>query len=443
MDLRRLPQVDQLSRAECLREYPEAVRTEAARRAVAHVRERLLADDPPEASVEEIAEREAMRLVRPGLRPAINLSGVVLHTGLGRARLAPAAAAQLREAGEHHAVLEFDLEEGVRGDRQDHVRGHLQRLTGCDDAYVVNNAAAGVVLALAALAGGREVVLSRGQMVEIGGAFRMPEIVETSGCRLVEVGCTNKTRLSDYERALGDETGAILRCHTSNYRIVGFTAQPERSELAALAQASRIPFIDDAGSGCLVDTRRFGLPKEPTLQECVAAGADVVIASGDKMLGGPQAGMILGRKEMIDTIRKHPLARAFRIDKLTLAALEATLRLYVEGREMEIPTLRYLGRSLEEVRATAERLCRAVGDSATVEASVTEVGGGSAPGTGVPTCCAVVRTGDPERWARALRTGDPPIVGRIQDGALWLDPRTVEPDEVERVERALGELATS
>ncbi|MBI1757223.1 MAG: L-seryl-tRNA(Sec) selenium transferase [Fimbriimonas ginsengisoli] len=442
--LRRLPRVDTLAESPALADYPRPVRVSAARAAVERLRRGAREGvDPSGADAEGLAADEARRLVEPSLRSAINMSGVVLHTGLGRARLARAAVEQIALVAASHSAVELDPDTGRRGDRQTHVRDLLRELTGAEEAHVVNNAAAAVTLSLSALAAGREVNLSRGQMVEIGGSFRMPEIVEASGCRLIEVGCTNKTRLSDYERALTPETAAILRCHTSNYRMVGFVAQPTISELAELAHGHSLPLVMDLGSGCLVDTTRFGLPKEPTVQECVAGGADVVIASGDKLLGGPQAGLIVGRPDLIERIRKHPLARAVRVDKLTLAGLEATLRLYAEGREGEIPTLAALGKVVGPIRRVASRLRRAWKGQATVRPSVTEIGGGSMPGAGLPTFCLVIEGADPEGLARRLRLGRPAIVGRVQDGAVWLDPRTLDTSEVRPVEEALKRLSTA
>lgn len=434
-ELRDLPKVDALSRDAGLAEFPEPIRIEAARRAIAQMREALLAGRDPGAG-QTLARKAAEMMVRPSMRPAINLSGVVLHTGLGRARLADGAVEAIQAVAQGYANVEFDLETGKRGDRQAHVRSNLRLLTGAEDALVVNNAAGAVVLALAALAGGREVLLSRGEMVEIGGSFRMPEIVGASGCALVEVGCTNKTRMSDYEQAIGPETGAILRCHPSNYSIVGFTEHPTFAELTQLAQATGIPLIDDMGSGCILDATQFGLPRLPMVQDSLAGGADVVIGSGDKLLGGPQAGIILGRSAWVDTLRKHPFARSMRIDKLSLAGLEATLRLYVAGKILDIPTWRYLARPREDVKSLADRLASAAPGSV-VAAGVTEIGGGSAPGTGAPTWRLGLSGGNPDRQLAILRQGDPAIIGRIEDGRVWLDPRTLEESEVEAVLEAL------
>ncbi|AIE87832.1 L-seryl-tRNA(Sec) selenium transferase [Fimbriimonas ginsengisoli] len=438
MELRDLPKVDTLANAAPLAEFPPRIRTEAARAAIDAMRSALTEGrDVPDGL--EFAMTHARGASDLSLRPAVNLSGVVLHTGLGRARLAPSVATHVAEVAAGYSTLELDLESGERGDRQEHVRDLLRKLTGAEDAFVVNNAAAGVMLTLAAAARGGEVVLSRGQMVEIGGSFRMPDIIRESGCRLVEVGCTNRTHLSDYLAAMGDDTSAILRCHPSNYAIVGFTSEPSLSELAALAKERGVVLIDDQGSGLLVDARTLGLPRLPTLPES-AAFADVSIASGDKLLGGPQAGIIVGRSELIREISRHPLARAFRIDKLSLAALEATLRLWASGREEEIPTIRYLRRPLAEVRADAERLLAAWGGGAEVSEGLTEAGSGSAPGAGVPTF-RVGLSGGAEALARALRLGMPPMVARIEKDRVWLDPRTLDADELPIVEARLRELS--
>ncbi len=427
-ELRSLPKVDVLAASEALATYPPKVAAEAARRAIQAMRASLVAGESP-GEPEALAVEAAIELTRPSFRRVINASGVVLHTGLGRARLASAAVEAIRVAAEHHVDVELDLETGKRGDRQDHVSGLLCELTGAEAALVVNNCAAAVFLTLAAIGKGGEVVLSRGQMVEIGGSFRMPDIVRRSGCRLVEVGCTNKTRLSDFEEAIGPRTRAILRCHPSNFHVVGFVEEPSIGDLATLAHAHRLPLIDDVGSGCLVDTTRFGLPREPLFGESLRHGADLALASGDKLLGGPQAGLIVGGKEWLAKIAHHPIARAVRVDKLTLAALEATLRLYRNGQEDQIPTLRYLGRSPETVKAMATSLASALPGSR-VEPGVTEVGGGSAPGTGVPTWRCGLPLRHANRTAQLLRSGDPSIVTRIEAGVVWLDPRTMEDDEV-------------
>jgi len=417
--------------------FGAGVRSIAARAAVTELRQQ--GGDPNTAA--PLAREHAERLAGPGPAAAINLSGVILHTGLGRARLAASAAAAVALVARGHSTVEFDMESGRRGDRQDHVRALLQALTGAEDALVVNNCAAAVLLTLAALCAGQGVVLSRGQMVEIGGSFRMPEIVRQSGCRLMEVGCTNKTRLSDYADVLSEETAAILRCHPSNFQIVGFTSEATVAELASLARRAGIWLIDDAGSGCLVDTRRYGLSREPTVRDAVENGADVVLFSGDKLLGGPQAGLIVGRTSAIERLREHPLARAVRIDKLDLAGLRATLQLYVDGREDEIPVWAAIGRDARSVRRQALLLKKSCPLPCSVVASVTEVGGGSLPGARIPTWALSIQAEQPEAVLAALRKGKPAIVGRIEDGSVLLDPRTLATEESALVQSSLRGLS--
>lgn len=364
----------------------------------------------------------------------LNMSGTVLHTGLGRAALSTAATeAVTRAAGS--TPLEIDLESGKRGDRQSWVRSMLIHLTGAEDALVVNNCAAAVVLSLSALGGaGREVVLSRGEMVEIGGAFRMPDIIAMSGLTLREVGCTNKTRLSDYESVLNDATTAILRCHRSNFAITGFHEDVDSKDLAQLARSKGIVFLEDQGNGCLVDTTQYGLDHERTLQEAVADGADLVMASGDKLLGGTQCGIILGKTHLIQLLRKHPLARAFRIDKLNLAGLAATLQHYLFDQVDAIPTHWALGRSAEEIRLQAEYLVAQLpeGTSKAFECT-TEVGGGSMPSQSLPSVAIVLNSPDAESTAQRLRQGTPGILGYIRQNQVHLDCRTLHPSANETV----------
>jgi len=360
------------------------------------------------------------------LKTLINMSGVILHTGLGRARLADEVVYTITEVADSHASVEFDLESGARGDRQEHVRWLLQELTGAEDALVVNNCAAAVMLALSAQGRGQVVLLSRGQVVEIGGQFRMPDIIEMSGCYLDEVGCTNKTHLSDYANAMEAETGVILRCHQSNFAQVGFVSQPEPSELAELAHSEGWLFIDDLGSGCLVDTTQYGLGRERTVWEAVADGADIAMFSGDKLLGGTQAGIIVGKLAVMASLKKHPLARAMRIDKLSLAGLEATLRMYFEGRAEEIPVWRDCAKTLDSVKQDCFKL-RKVWGTGSVEMGDTELGGGSFPGDGVRTWRFGLGSDD-SKLMKNLRTAG--VIGRIQAGQIWLDPRTATQDEV-------------
>ncbi len=436
--VRDLPSVETLSRAPALSEFRAEMRVKASREAIRRAREALMAGSPFDlARLEFLAVEAAKRLQARSLRGAINLSGVILHTGLGRARLPNV------EPMPGHVNLETDIETGDRGDRQSHVRSLLKELTGAEDALVVNNCAAALMLVLRAHCRDAEVVLSRGQMIEIGGSYRMPDIVRESGCRLVEVGCTNKTHLADYEQAIGDNTSALLRCSTSNYKIIGFTDQPDPRDLAALAHEQGILLIDDLGSGCLVETPSFGLPKERTLGEALNDGADLVTASGDKLLGGPQCGIVLGRHDLVSRASQHPLARAVRVDKLTLWALEAVLRLYSEGRAEEIPVWKYVGRPLVSVFKDARTLARAWGEGAHVETGTTELGGGSFPGAGIPTHRTGLQSPAPDRLAGALRKLDIPVVARIEKGLVWLDPRTAESDEVKYVAKELPSIKQS
>lgn len=441
-ELRSLPQVDALARLPELASFSEVVRVSAARRAVDHLRDRLTAGkDAPDAVA--LAVAYAQEMAEPRVRPAINATGVVLHTGLGRARLAPEAAQAVSSVAAAHCTLEIDLKDGKRGDRQAAVRDLLLHLSGAEDALVVNNGAAAVYLALAALAQRKEVLLSRGQMVEIGGSFRVPDIVRASGCRLVEVGCTNKTRLSDFEGGLSARTAAVLRCHPSNFKMVGFVDEPSAESLAEWCRVKGLALIDDVGSGCVFDLAALGLPSERTLREAVQAGATLVTASGDKLLGGPQAGLIVGSREAVQRCRKHPMARVLRIDKLSLAALEATLKLARDGDPARLPALWSAMRPLDGVKQDAQALLAAAGAGAILEEGITEIGGGSTPGEGVETWRVGLAPRSAERTLAALRSWDPPIFARIENGRVWLDPRTLSPDELATVQEALRSCAES
>lgn len=438
---RSLPSVAKLIEDPALARFPHAYAVEAARRAVEEARRR--ASNGGGISTEEIlawAVADAERQSLPAFAPAINCSGAILNTGLGRARLAQAAVEAIRAASESHITLEVNRETGSRGDRQVGLRSLLCRLTGAESALVVNNNAAAVFLAVNTLASGRKVLLSRGQSVEIGGSFRMPDVVRQAGGILVDVGCTNRTRIQDYEEAFDEDTALILRCHPSNFVLRGFVEEPATADLAECAQRLGVPLLDDVGSGCLIETERYGLPHEPTLRDSLSAGADVVTASGDKLLGGTQAGILLGRKELVQQIARNPLARAVRIDKLTAAGLEATLRLYLEGREQEIPTIRYLSRTWEEVHALATKLVALLAPIQTrIDRGETEVGGGSLPGVALPTSRVGFPGADAEALARALRQHNPPVFGYIQDDVFWLDLRTVEEAEIEGIAHAVRE----
>jgi L-seryl-tRNA(Ser) seleniumtransferase len=418
--LRDLPSVDELAR-----DVDDPLAVDAARTVLERAREEIRAGaDPGDLHARLRDELETAR--RPRLRRVLNATGVIVHTNLGRAPLAEAALERVVETARGYSNLELDLDSGTRGSRQDHVAPILRRLTGAEAALVVNNNAGAVLLALAALAEGREVIVSRGELIEIGDGFRIPDVLARSGARLVEVGTTNRTRAPDYERAVGPETAVLLRVHQSNFRVVGFAEQPRLEELAALARRHALPLVDDLGSGSL-----GGVGDEPSARDALAAGADLVCFSGDKLLGGPQAGIVVGRADLVERLRRHPLQRALRADKLTLAALEGTLQLHLDPRG-RIPVLRMLEEPIEFVRARAERLAELVGGS--VEETVARVGGGALPlAELVSYACAVE-----ERLAGALRAADPAVVGIVRDGCLLLDCRTLRDDELADVAAAIA-----
>jgi L-seryl-tRNA(Ser) seleniumtransferase len=418
---------------------PHALAVQAAREAIdlARASVRSGGDAPAPEELARDAARCAAESARPSLRRVVNATGVIVHTNLGRAPLAPLAAEAAAESGRGYTNLEYDLEEGARGSRQAHVERLVSELTGAEAALVVNNCAAAVLLAAAALAGGRELVVSRGQLIEIGGSFRIPDVVAQSGARLVEVGTTNRTRLADYERALGPDTGAILRAHPSNFRAVGFVEEVAIEELCELGRARGVPVVDDVGSGALAE----GVPElrdEPAVRRSVAAGCALTCFSGDKLLGGPQAGVMAGTAEAVERARRHPLARAVRIDKLSLAALEATLRLYRDprGALAEVPVLRMLSAGEEELAARAERLRSALEGAGTVARVIrasARVGGGALPLLELdgPVCAVDPGELSLDELAARLRRGDPPVVGRAHEGWLLLDPRTMTDGETE------------
>jgi len=421
--LRDLPSVDELARGS-----DDALAVEAARAVLARAREHIHAGADPGDLAERLrTELAAARSAR--LRRALNATGVVVHTNLGRAPLAEAALERVHEVGRGYSNLEYDLSAGTRGSRQDHVAGILRRLTGAEAVLVVNNNAAAVLLALAALAEGREVLVSRGELIEIGDGFRIPDVLARSGARLVEVGTTNRTRAADYERAIGPETALLLRVHQSNFRLVGFTELPSVAELAKVAQRHDLPLIDDLGSGALTPTNSRLLSEEPSVRESLEAGADLVCFSGDKLLGGPQAGIVVGNAELVERLRRHPLQRAVRADKLTLAALEGTLALYLEPERAlrEVPVLRMALENADAVRARAERLAELVGGE--VEETVGRIGGGALPLAELPSFACAVE----EELAAPLRAGDPPVVGVVRDGRLLLDCRTLTDAEADEV----------
>ncbi len=410
---------------------------EAARATLAAARSRLAEGEPaPDLSaLAEDALARADDTVTGTLVPVINATGVIVHTNLGRAPLSHAAYAAMGSVAAGYSNLEYDLAAGERGSRYIHAEALLRKLTGAEAALVVNNNAGAVFLTLSALAREREVVISRGQLVEIGGGFRIPDVLRQSGARLVEVGTTNRTHKRDFEGAISPETALLLRVHSSNFKQVGFTAEVALAEMVSLARAAGVMVVDDLGSGTLLDTSRYGLAHEPMIQESVEAGADLVTFSGDKLLGGPQAGLIVGRSELIGRLRQHPLARALRVDKATLSALQATLLHYLRGEaEREIPVWRMISTPLEVLSARAADLAaglRSHGLGAKVMPVQEMVGGGSLPGQMLPGIAVGVATPIPDILSTALRKGQPPVVARIADDELMLDMRTVQPNEDE------------
>jgi L-seryl-tRNA(Ser) seleniumtransferase len=422
VELRDLPSVDELAR-----ESSDPLAVDAARTVIDRAREAIRSGADP-GDLAAALDDEIASARRPALRRVLNATGVIVHTNLGRAPLPAAALERVVEAGRSYSNLEYDLAEGARGSRQDHVARILRRLTGAEAAIVVNNNAGAMLLALAALAEGREVLVSRGELIEIGDGFRIPDVLARSGARLVEVGTTNRTRAEDYERAVRAETALLLRVHQSNFRVVGFTEQPSLADVAAVAARHGLPLLDDLGSGALLD-----LSDEPTVRGSLAGGADLVCFSGDKLLGGPQAGVVVGRADLVEQLRRHPLHRALRIDKLGLAALEGTLLLYLEPERAlrEVPVLRMLREDAATVRARAERLAAAVGGE--IEETVGRVGGGALPLTELPSFACAVE----ESLAEPLRAGEPPVIGIVRDGRLLLDCRTLADDDVDEVAAAV------
>jgi L-seryl-tRNA(Ser) seleniumtransferase len=445
--LRQIPSVDavlQTLNANAESTIPVAIAVSAARNVLAQIRNEALAGTsvPALTAISGLVQEAAGQMLAPSLRPVINATGVLLQTNLGRAPLSERAIEAINSAATGYTNLEFDLAEGARGSRHDHVRSLIHTVTGAEDGIAVNNNAAGIMMALEVFAEDREVIISRGEAVEIGGGFRIPDVLSQSGVTLVEVGTTNRTYARDYGAAITGETAAILRVHRSNFAIVGFTAQPELTDLVDVVAGRDVLVFDDLGSGCLIDTARYGIAHEPTVQESVEAGVDLVFFSGDKLIGGPQCGIIAGRTELIDKLRAHPLARALRVDKLTIAALNSTLQSYAAGLEAEeIPLWRMLSATDESLRQRARRWTAAAGDTASIVDGLSVVGGGALPGEGVRTPCAAVRAAmGAEKGAEFLRRWEFPIVARVEGGAIILDPRSVSPADDIVVEAALTAL---
>lgn len=450
----KLPKVDQVladERVKLLFDLSsKEIVTESTREVISELRESISKDnltveelDSHINKVPESIEKKIKEAISPKLRKVINGTGVVIHTNLGRSLINKEIMEHIKEIASSYNNLEFDLAHGVRGSRYSHLEDIIMRITGAEAALVVNNNAAAVVLVLSSLAKDKEVITSRGELVEIGGSFRIPDVMEQSGARLVDVGTTNKTHLKDYEDVIGEDTAAFLKVHTSNYRILGFTASVALDELVNLGQKHNIPVIEDLGSGVLLDLSKYGLQYEPTVQESIKSGVDIVTFSGDKLLGGPQAGIIIGKKKYIDMMKKHPLNRALRIDKFTIAALESTLRLYLDEKKAtkNIPTLKMLTITKEELAAKAEKLLSKVNhislDNLKVEIvdDYSQVGGGSMPLEQMPTKCLMIYSNklSISSLERGLRNYDTPIITRIFKERLYIDLRTVDETEFDIV----------
>ena len=456
--LRGIPKVDYLLSVPKIRESDEFSHEAAAyaiREVVARLRDEIIHGEryelPGSSELTDMILKKIRENARPSPRRVINAAGVILHTNLGRAPLAKAAADAVYSVSVRYSTLEYNVEKGERGSRHSHVTDLLTRLTGAEDGIAVNNNAGAVLLMLSALASGKEVIVSRGELVEIGGAFRIPEVMEQSGCILKEVGTTNRTRILDYEQAIDKErTGALLKAHTSNYKILGFTEDVPLGDLAELVKKHGLPTLYDLGSGSLIPLEPYGIHGEPGIGQCLSSGVDVLCFSGDKLLGGPQAGIIIGKKEHIARIKKHPLARAVRIDKLTLAALEATLRLYLEPEKAmrEIPVLRMLSTSREELLEKAERLAGMLPEFSgqiKIQDSVSQIGGGSVPTQDIPTAVLEILPANKSvmELEAQLRGCEIPIIGRISQGRLLLDVRTVEEDDFPYIAKNLRCLLAS
>ena len=450
---RHLPSVDRILDDERIRRlaesYPHERLLRLARQQLEVERRAITAGRQHVSSLEEIVEAVVAclrALEKPSLRPVVNASGVILHTNLGRASLSVESIAAMNTVAGSYSNLEFDLESGTRGSRNIHIEELLCQLTGAETALVVNNNAAAVLLVLTALAKRKEVIVSRGQAVEIGGGFRIPDVMRQSGARLVEVGTTNCTYARDYEQAINPRTAALLRVHSSNFKVVGFAAEVTIEEMAALGDRYGLAVFDDLGSGCFLDTAQFGLAPEPVVTRSVALGVGITCFSGDKLVGGPQAGIIVGKKELVAKLKRHPLARTVRIDKIRLAGLTATLLHYLKGEApAKIPVWRMIAAPLDEVARRADKWADVLGELAEVVDGETMVGGGSLPGGSLPTRMVAIRN-RPGRTAaqslsRKLRSQEIPVIGRISDDRLLLDPRSVLPEEDEIVCRALRAIA--
>ncbi|MFN8385483.1 MAG: L-seryl-tRNA(Sec) selenium transferase [Anaerolineales bacterium] len=433
--LRDLPSVDSLLKHadDLLVRFGRPLTLDALRLTLDETRARLKSDgetaSPSFDSILAQAESHLAAWTRPSLAPVINATGVLLHTNLGRAPLSESTIRAMNAVAANYSNLEFDLDTGKRGSRLIHAESVLQKLLGVESALVVNNNASAVLLVLSALANKKRVVIPRSQLVEIGGGFRVPDVMKQSGAKLVEIGTTNKVRISDYKDALEEATALVMRAHRSNFKIVGFTEEPELAKIVDAAHKSNVPVVDDLGSGALIDTAKYGLAHEPTVQESLTAGVDIVCFSGDKLLGGPQAGIIVGKKELIDRIKKHPLARAVRADKISLAGIAATLLHYLKDEaEREIPVVRMMSLTARQVEVRAEAWRKAAGQGEVVESKST-VGGGSLPEESMPTFVLSLQVKSPDKFLAKLREANPPVIARTENDRVLLDPRTVLDDD--------------
>ena len=435
--LRDLPSVEELlqtqTAAELIARYGRPLTLTAIRETLNKIRARFASGEITVLPLHDLILAQTNFLlnswIKPTLIPVINATGVILHTNLGRAPLSDATIRAMDSVSRGYSNLEYDLEKGMRGSRLIHAESVLQKLTGAESAIIVNNNASAVLLVLSALANKKRVIISRSQLVEIGGGFRIPDVMKQSGAKLVEVGTTNKVHLRDYEEALQDKGALVMRVHPSNFKVIGFAEEPELKNIVELAHAAGVFVVDDLGSGVLLDTARYGLAHEPTIQESLAAGVDVVCFSGDKLLGGPQAGIIIGKADLIAKIKKHPLARAVRADKACLAGLSATLLHYLKDEaEREVPIVKMMSLTLKQVKGRAEAWTAELGQGQVVEGEST-VGGGSLPGESMPTFLLSLQVKSAEKFLRALRKNNPPIIARTENDKVLLDPRTVLPEQ--------------
>ncbi|GAB4420285.1 MAG: L-seryl-tRNA(Sec) selenium transferase [Anaerolineales bacterium] len=444
--LRDLPSVEALLQdsGHLITAYGRPLTVDALRGALDDVRARFKRDPelalPSQAEILSQAETRLIAWTQPTLIPAINATGVVIHTNLGRAPLSKATVTAMHEVALGYSNLEYDLRKGKRGSRLIHAESVLQKLTGAEAAVVVNNNASAVLLTLAALSNRKRAIIARSQLVEIGGGFRVPDVMKQSGAKLVEVGATNRVHLSDYEEAVFGPTGVVMRAHRSNFKIIGFTEEPEIKDIVEIAHKAGVPVVDDLGSGSFIDTAKYGLIHEPTVQEILGAGVDVVTFSGDKLLGGPQAGIIVGRKDLLAKIKKHPLARAVRADKVALAGITATLLHYLKDEaEREIPIWQMISMTREQAKVRAEAWREAIGQGEVIE-SESAVGGGSLPGESLPTYVLALNVRSPDKFLSKLRSANPPVIGRTENDRVLFDPRTVLPEQDEILLKILVSL---